>query len=160
MPFLEDRRGGIAPLITIFLGALTVIFIFMLLGLAQLRLIRMNIYRAADLAALAGTEELDFVALIQGEQRLLKTAAENAARVALENNLEDISKQLAEDPATIAANAEIVVLNPGDAMPYTGQPATQPEVWIKVEAPPDWLGAGIWPATIRVVVRAVASPPP
>lgn len=160
MSFLEDRRGGVAPLIAVLLMALIVIFMFMLLGLAQLRLIRMNLYRAADLAALAGTQELDFAALIRGEQRLAKTNAENAARATLENNLEEMEKQLAEDPAAIAADAEIVVLNPGEAMPYTGQPATQPEVWIKVEAPPDWLGAGIWPVTIRVVVRAVASPPP
>ncbi|HIC94944.1 MAG TPA: hypothetical protein EYP09_11980 [Anaerolineae bacterium] len=159
MSFLRDGRGGIAPLIAVLLEALIVIFMLMLLGLAQLRLIRMNLYRAADLAALAGTQELDFAALIQGEHRLLKTAAEIAARATLEDNLEDMEKQLAEDPAAIAADAEIVVLNPGDAMPYTGQPATQPEVWIGVEAPPDWLGAGIWPVTIKVVVRAVVSPP-
>ena len=89
--FCKENRGGVAPLIAILSSALVVIFISMLLGLAQLRLYRQEIYRAADLAAIAGAQQLDFAHLIQGELRL-EPSAQAIARETLMHNLEHIEK--------------------------------------------------------------------
>jgi len=156
--FCKENRGGVAPLIAILSSALVVIFISMLLGLAQLRLYRQEIYRAADLAAIAGAQQLDFAHLIQGELRL-EPSAQAIARETLMHNLEQIENHLAESPQQIAQDAEIVVCNPGDVRPYDADPNGPPDVWISLNAPVSWLGEGIWESNVRVVVRAVVHPP-
>jgi len=156
--FWEESKGGVAPLVAVLMAALVSIFFMMLLGLAQLRLIREEVYRAADLAAVAGAQQLDFQRLIQGELRL-EPGAPNVARNVLRHNLQHIENHLAERAGRIAHDAEIVVCNPGDARPYGANPSGPPDVWISVEAPVSWLGEGMWESNVRVVARAIVQPP-
>jgi len=154
-----DERGAVSPLMALMMLVLASILFVMVLGLGQLRLLRMEVSRAADLAVLAGLQELDFAALIQGDLVLDKAAAEAAVRSVLEENLEPLAARLSASPAEIAEGAEVVTLNVDDLRPYSEEPATSPEVWVEVEAPVKWLGEGIGPSTVRVVSRAVVSAP-
>ena len=156
---VNEERGAVSSLVSLLMMALVPIVFVMVVGLGQLRLLRMEIQRAADLAVLAGIQQLDFRSLIEGGLVLNKPSAEEKLRQVLEANLAPLAPRLNAPPGQIAAIAEVATLNVGDLRPYSQEPATTPEVWVEVEAPVSWLGGGIGPSTVRVVSRAVVCPP-
>lgn len=125
----RDERGGVLPLFALFLP-LAVLLLTLAADGAGLLAARGTAYAVADLAALAGAQELDLDRLARGERYILPSPAVLQARaVALRN--------LAENGLpTGNARVEAVVINASARSPrphpWTGRLLTDPTVAVGI----------------------------
>lgn len=121
----------------------------LVVDLAHLFWVRAALQSAADLAALAGAQEVDLEALAGGERRLLEAQAAAAARAWAERNLR---AHPATEPLLAQTAVEVAVVQASDREPsrhpWTGRRLEDPTVTVRLtaEVPRLWLpgrGGGV-----------------
>lgn len=129
------QRGQVA-LYAVLLFPLLMLVLSLVLAVGTIEGLRARIRAQLDMAALVGTQALDFDALAGGgAPRLVEATADALAREYLARNLAALGDQLQASPADIAQSAEIVVSNAPGTDPITGAPDTAPTVSIRIRVP-------------------------
>ena len=129
------QRGQVA-LYAVLLFPLLMLVLSLVLAVGTIEGLRARIRAQLDMAALVGTQALDFDALARGgAPRLVEATADALAREYLARNLAALGDQLQASPADIAQSAEIVVSNAPGTDPITGAPDTAPTVSIRIRVP-------------------------
>lgn len=127
-------RGQVA-LYAVLLFPLLMLVFALVLTVGTLEGARSRARAQLDMAALTATQALDIEALARGEPpQLIATDADRLAREYLARNLATIG-DLAVASQTIAANAEVTVVGPGDSDPITGAVVETPTVSIRAIVP-------------------------
>lgn len=128
------RRGAVAALVILFLPGLVGI-LALVVDLGLLLQARTALQASADLAALAGVQELDLEALAQGAPRLLPEAAREAAKSYAGAN---VLHQLGSE-ARAVLRVTVEVYNASSAEPlvhlYTGRMLEVPTVSVRLQLP-------------------------
>ena len=129
------QRGQVA-VYAVLLFPLLMLVLSLVLAVGTIEGLRARIRAQLDMAALVGTQALDFDALAGGRApRLVEATADALAREYLARNLAALGDQLQASPAAIAQSAEIVVSNAPGTDPITGAPDTAPTVSIRIRVP-------------------------
>ncbi len=135
MSALRDERGAIA-LTTVLLLPLLTLVLTGLLELGAIRLVSLRARAAADLATLVAVNDQDDETLARNGTLRLARDAEEVARAYFAANLEPLAAALALAPQSIAAAAEVVVLErPGGVDPRTNRRFEHPTVRLFAEVP-------------------------
>lgn len=149
----RDERGGVLPLFALFLP-LVILLLALAADAGTLLAARGTAYAVADVAALAGVQELDLDLLAQGERHILSGPAESQAHaVALRN--------LAENGLKDITRVEVTVINASARSPryhpWTGRLLTDPTVAVGIQIDmPLHFPSAAW-RRARVAARADAS---
>lgn len=154
MSICRDERGGVLPLLAIFLP-LVVIVLALAADAGILLAARGTVYAVADVAALAGAQELDLDRLARGEQYILPARGSFHARSVAWRNL------AANGLLRGNTRVEAAVINASPRSPrphpWNGLLLTDPTVvvGIRVGVPSHFL-SGVW-RKVPVMAHADAS---
>jgi len=128
------RRGAVAALVILFLPGLVGV-LALVVDLGLLLQARTALQASADLAALAGVQELDLVALAQGTPRLLPEAARAVAESYAGAN---VLHQLGNEARGVL-RVTVEVYNASPAQPlihlHTGRVLEVPTVSVRLQLP-------------------------
>ena len=157
---MRDERGSVVVTVVILLPLLLTI-VSGIAELGALRVLAARISTAADLAALAATDDQDAVALVETGALRLAPDASAVARDFFARNLAALAPHLAVTPEAAAAAADVAAFPTGPALdPLTGWRYDRPTVRIAASVPvrAPALGLFLVPATTAISVRAASSP--
>lgn len=131
----HSAARGQAALYAVLLFPLLMLVFALVLTVGTLEAARSRARAQLDMAALTATQALDVEALARGEPpQLLAADADRLAREYLARNLATVG-DLAVASQTIATDAEVTVVGPGDSDPITGAVVETPTVSIRAIVP-------------------------
>ena len=155
------RDGGSAAITVIVLLPLLLAVITGVVQLGTLRVLAIRISSAADLAALAATDDQDEGELVRSGELWLAPDAASVARRFFALNLDQIAMHLDISPEAAAAAADVAVFPTAPAVDQlTGWRYDRPTVRIAAAVPvrTPAFGMLLLPRTTVVNVRAASSP--
>jgi uncharacterized membrane protein len=152
---IRCRRGGVAALVVVSLPVLLIV-LALVVDAGTIFWARASLAAAADLAALAALQELDFEALARGQPRLVEAAA---AAVARAWSLENVAARLGTRSAE-RLEVRVTVYNGSTDQPLphatSGRVLTVPTVCVHLRLPVRLPVAGLIMPGLSAVAQAHA----
>lgn len=152
----RTRRGAAALLVVIWLPVLLAVT-SLAVNLGRILVDRSRLQSAADLAALAAVQSVDWDALAEGEIRLVPELAEMAARDYSRENLERLMDREAKEVRVWVINGSVDDPAPH---PVTGDDLEYPTVVVRIDVdrPASVLGAALGSFTLSAEADASVRP--
>ncbi len=151
-----EERGAAVLLVVLWLPVLLA-GLSLVVNLGHILVSRSRLQAAADMAALAAVQSVDWDAMMEGEVRLVRDLAEANARDYAVANLQSLLDREPEELEVWVINAAPGA--PGNH-PLTGSPLEYPTVVVRVSArgPGLWLGGDAGAFTLRAEADASLRP--